>query len=202
MNSGASYYTITDSVQAKLEIKGSRFLALAYPVSSAAEVKTLLEKLNREYSDAAHLCYAYCIGTGSNQLRKAFDAGEPNFSAGQPILNAILSQTLADVLVVVVRWFGGTKLGKANLAKAYRQAAELALKKAEKVERPVTEKITLRFDSDKFNLVNSLLQRYKAELVEKNFNTRCRIMARVPLSNLPAVKERLLEVTAGKIKFE
>src|SRR4030065_375081 len=109
MNSSASYCTITNSAQAKLEIKGSRFLALAYPVSSAAEVKTLLEKLNREYSDAAHLCYAYCIGTGSNQLRKAFDAGEPNFTAGQPILNAILSLELTDVLAVVVRGFGGNK---------------------------------------------------------------------------------------------
>jgi len=202
MSKSRSFRTIAGSVQNGIEIKGSHFLALARPVSSEAEVKSYLDNISRKFSDATHICYAYRIGTGSEEVSRAFDASEPNFTAGKPILNAILSQELTNVVVAVVRWFGGTKLGKANLAKAYREAAEGALRKAEKVEKFITRKVVLQFEPDKFNLVLSLLSKYKSELLSKSFNTNCRIVALVPQTNLSALKERLKEVTAGKIIWE
>ncbi len=202
MSKSGSFRTIAASVQNGIEIKGSRFLALAWPVSSEEEVKSYLDNISKRFSDATHLCHAYRIGTGSEEVTRAFDAGEPNFTAGKPILNAILSQELTNVLVAVVRWFGGTKLGKANLAKAYRQAADGALRKAEKVEKFVTRKVVLHFEPDKFNSVQSLLLKYKSELLSKSFNANCRIVALVPQDNLSTLKERLKEVTAGKIIWE
>lgn len=177
-------------------------MALAWPVSTEAEAKSHWDGLSKKFSDATHICYAYRIGTGSEETSRTFDAGEPNFTAGKPILNAITSQELTNTLVAVVRWFGGTKLGKANLAKAYRMAAEGALRQADKIEKFITQKIVLQFEPDKFNLVQSLLQKYKAELLSKSFNTNCRIVALVPQTNLSTLKERLKEITAGKVVWE
>ncbi len=202
MSKSGTFCTISALVQNRIEVKGSRFLALAWPVSSQAEVKSYLDSLSKNFSDATHICYAYRIGTGSEESSRTFDAGEPNFTAGKPILNAIISQELTNSLVAVVRWFGGTKLGKANLAKTYRMAAEGALRQADKIKKFITQKIVLQFESDKFNLVQSLLLKYKAELISKNFNTNCRIEALVPQTNLSALKERLKEVTAGKVIWE
>src|SRR4030067_2494354 len=165
MSTSGSFRTIVGSVQNGIEIKGSRFLVLAWPVSSEEEVQSYLDNLSKKFSDATHICYAYRIGTGSEEMSRAFDAGEPNFTAGKPILNAIVSQEITNTLVAVVRWFGGIKLGKANLAKAYRQAAEGALRKAEKVEKFITRKVVLQFEPEKFNSVHSLLLKYKAELL-------------------------------------
>jgi len=202
MSESGSFHTLAALVQNGIEIKSSRFLALAWPVSSEGEVQSYLDSLSKKFSDATHICYACRIGTGSEEVTRTFDAGEPNFTAGKPILNAILSQELTDVIVAVVRWFGGTKLGKANLAKAYRQAAEGALQKAEKIEKFITQKVVLRFEPDKFNLVQSLLLKYKSELLSKSFNTNCRIVALVPQTKLSTLKERLKEVIAGKIIWE
>lgn len=202
MSKSGTFCTISAPAQNGIEIKGSRFLVLAWPVDSEAEVKSYLDNISKKFSDATHICYAYRIGTGSEEVTRAFDAGEPNFTAGKPIMNAIISQELTNILVAVVRWFGGTKLGKANLAKAYRMAAEGALRQAEKIEKFITRKVVLQFDLDKFNLVQSLLLKYKAELLSKNFNTSCRITALVPQINLSPLKERLKEVTAGKITWE
>jgi uncharacterized YigZ family protein len=202
MKDSDSYWTISALAQAKIESKGSRFLALARPVSSEAEIKIYLKQLQKEFSAATHLCYAYRLGVGNDELSKAFDAGEPNFTAGKPILNAIVSHRLANIMVAVVRWFGGTKLGKANLARAYRQAAEEALKRAEKIEKLITAQLVFRCQPERFDLIQTLLLKYKAEILNKNFNSNCQIVAAVPRMNLAVVKERLTELTSGQIAFE
>ncbi len=202
MKNADSFWTISDSVQAKIESKGSRFLALARPVNSEAEIKAWLKELQKEFSDATHLCYAYRLGAGQNEISRAFNAGEPNFTAGKPILNAILSQNLTNIIVAVARWFGGTRLGKANLARVYRQATEEALKRAERIERPITARIVFQCQPEKFNSIQALLLKYKSEILNKSFNSNCKIVAAVPRINLAVVKERLTELTSGQIEFE
>jgi putative IMPACT (imprinted ancient) family translation regulator len=139
---------------------------------------------------------------GPSKSTKTFDAGEPNFTAGKPILNAILSEGLTNVLVVVARWFGGTKLGKGNLAKAYREAAYKVLSETEKIEKFITREVEFQFEVDKFNLVQSILRKFKAEIVEKRFERECKIRARVPEVKFSLWKEKLVEATSGKIKFK
>ena len=202
MSSAGVYHTLRSASKSQIEIKGSRFLALAFPVTSESEIKTILQSLQKENYDATHICYAYRTGVGKSEKSKAFDAGEPNFTAGKPILNAILSQDLADVLVAVVRWFGGTKLGKGNLAKAYREAAQRVLSLSEKIEKFVTQEMEFEIEVDKFNSVQSILNKFKVEIVEKRFDKECKIRARVPQVNLSHLKEKLVEATSGKIKFK
>lgn len=197
-----SFWTIAALTRAKIESKGSRFLAVVRPVDSEVEIKTWLQELQKEFSDATHLCFAYRLGAGQNEISRAFDAGEPNFTAGQPILNAIVSNKLTNIVVAVVRWFGGTKLGKSNLARVYRQAAEEALKRAEKIEKLITEQIIFLCQPEKFNSIQSLLLKNKAKILDQDFNSNCRVIASVPRANLNRVKERLIELTSGQIEFE
>src|SRR5690242_5641679 len=121
-----SYQTIEKSSDSIYKEKGSRFLAFARPVSSESDVKKVLESLRKEYFDARHHCFAWILGP-EKKLFRAFDDGEPNHSAGDPILGQIRSRNLTNVLVVVVRYFGGTKLGVGGLISAYKTAASDAL---------------------------------------------------------------------------
>ena len=120
------FHTIKDSAEGLYKEKGSKFLAFAFPVTTEDEIKDCQEKIRKKYFDARHHCYAWILGADKSQLR-ANDDGEPNHSAGDPILGQIRSRDLTDVLVVVVRYFGGTKLGVSGLIQAYRAAAEDAL---------------------------------------------------------------------------
>ena len=170
-------------------------------MKSEGQAKEELKLLKKKFSDATHICYAFRLGSGQKESVKTFDAREPNLTAGKPILNAILAEDLTDILVAVVRWFGGTKLGKAKLAKTYRRAAEQALQKAERVERLIQEKLSFQIENVNFNLADSILRKYKAELVSKSFDTACQIEALVSEIVLPELKQRLLEALSGKIKF-
>lgn len=202
MNRPGFYHTISNAAESRLEIKGSRFQALAFPLNSEEEVKNRLQSLQKKFSQATHICYAYRLGFQRNELTKTYDAGEPNFTAGKPILNAIVSQDLTNILVVVVRWFGGIKLGKANLARAYRKAAEKALQSAERLQKFITERLSFQIEMEKYKLVHAILIKHKAELQSKYFNNNCQVVALVPQVNLPGLKERLIEATSGKIKFK
>lgn len=202
MNRPGLYHTISGTAESRSEIKGSRFQALAFPVNSEEEVKDKLESLQKKFSRATHICYACRLGFQRSELVKTHDAGEPNFTAGKSILNAIVSQDLTDVLVVVVRWFGGIKLGKANLARAYRRAAEKALQSAERLQKFITEELSFQIEVEKYELVHTILIKHKAEMLSKNFSNNCQVVALVPQVNLPSLKERLIEVTSGKIEFK
>src|SRR6186713_1623645 len=129
-----SFFTITSASQGIYKEKGSKFLSFAYPVQSESDIKEHIAFLKSEYFDARHHCYAWMLGPERNHFR-AFDDGEPNHSAGDPILGQIRSKNLTNVLVVVVRYFGGTKLGVGGLISAYKIAAEEALSKAVIIEK-------------------------------------------------------------------
>ena len=159
-----SYQTIEAPSEGFYKEKGSKFIALAYPVESAEQCKEILDKLKKEHHGARHYCYAYRIHPASEQVRSN-DDGEPPGTAGKPILNQIYSFDLFNIFVVVIRYFGGTKLGVSGLINAYKTAAREALTHAVIITKEPVEEIELRFD---YALMNSVMRILKHENVQVN----------------------------------
>lgn len=176
-----SYRSISDVSEGLYKDKGSRFIACAYPVSAESEVKPLVDALKKEHHSARHHCFAYRIGCEGSVWR-ANDDGEPSGSAGKPILGAIDSAGLSDVLVVVVRYFGGILLGVPGLIRAYRQAAANALDKASVVERTATRRFVLEFDYLNMNEVQTFLKTSDVQVLESKYDLRCEVSVAVRLS--------------------
>jgi uncharacterized YigZ family protein len=149
------YLTVAKDSEGFYKEKGSKFLAFAYPVSNEEEIKEKLEALRKQFYDARHFCYGYIFGLAAEHYR-ANDDGEPNHSAGDPILGQIKSNELTNTLVVVVRYFGGTKLGVGGLITAYKTAAAEALAQNEIIEKPITKSFTLMFPYEEMNEVQRL----------------------------------------------
>lgn len=163
------YHSIEKPVGAEVKEKGSKFLAFAFPVTDELEVKETLQKLKEEYWDASHHCYAYMIGPNYDNYR-ANDAGEPSHSAGDPILSQIRSFNLTDILVVVVRYFGGTKLGVSGLVSAYKASAKEALMEATIIEKFVMANYDLKFSPENTSLVMKSIKNADAEIVKQDFD--------------------------------
>ncbi len=174
MTDGDTYRTLSAPAEGAYREKGSRFLAFAAPVRTEGEVKELLDKLKKEYYDARHHCYAYVLGPAGTQYR-ANDAGEPNHSAGDPILGQIRSRGLTEVIVVVVRYFGGTKLGVSGLIHAYRTAAAEALDAAPVVEKMVRVGLSLHFSYPATNAVMKVVKEYDLDVTRQTFLTDCQL---------------------------
>jgi uncharacterized YigZ family protein len=157
-----TYKTITTKSEGLFKDKGSRFIGLAFPVKSEAEVKEILAEIKKKYYDATHHCYAYYMGhIGSPSIRMN-DDGEPSGTAGKPIYGQILSFGLKNVLVVVIRYFGGTKLGVSGLINAYKETAKITLNNAEIEERKIKDIYTVEFE---YPLMNSVMQVLKNEAI-------------------------------------
>lgn len=169
---------------------GSKFLAFAYPVETEEEAKAIVADLKKEYFDARHHCYAYRLGREGGQWR-ANDDGEPSSTAGKPILGQLLSNGLSDILIVVVRYFGGTKLGVPGLIKAYRSAAQDAISNSLIVEKISTELLTVEFDYLQMNDVMKVFKDLNISPLEQHFDLSCRIVARVRLSQLDEFRAHL-----------
>ena len=178
----SSYKTITQPSEALFKEKGSKFFAFAYPVENAAQTKPLIENLRKTHHSARHVCWAYKLGYDGSQYR-ANDDGEPSNTAGKPILGQIDSFALTNILVCVVRYFGGTLLGVGGLIQAYKEAAREALVIAEIVEKPIKYSVTLRFDYAMQVTVNQLLKQHNAHTVSQKFEIDCEFECAVPIAN-------------------
>lgn len=146
----------------------SKFLAFALPVRSAEEALALVAEFQKEYFDARHVCWAYRLGAEGEEYRSN-DNGEPSGTAGKPILGQIVSADLSDVLVVVVRYFGGVKLGTSGLIVAYRTAAAEALANADIIERTVDRKLTLTFSYEQMNLVMRVVKEFSPQILSQEY---------------------------------
>jgi len=166
------FQTIVSSTEGFYKEKGSKFLAFAYHVKSEGEIKARLDDLRKQYYDARHHCYAYIIGLKIQSYR-ANDDGEPNHSAGDPILGQIRSKELTNCLVVVVRYFGGTKLGVGGLINAYKTAAEDALAKAKTEVVYSQTKFRLKFDYDQTSEVERALSEFMIDYEDKIYTSDC-----------------------------
>jgi uncharacterized YigZ family protein len=182
-----TYTTIQQPTTGVYKEKGSKFLGFAYPVNSETEIKQKIEQLKKEYFDARHHCFAWMLGPEKKHFR-AFDDGEPNHSAGDPILGQIRSKGVTNVLVVVVRYFGGVKLGVGGLIGAYKAATEDALAKATFIEKNVTEEVILSFDYLLTADVMRMIKELDLKIIEQKFDEGCSIQLNIPSQQ----KENLL----------
>jgi len=185
-----SYFTIQASAEGLYKDTGSKFFSFAFPVNDEEEVKQHLVNLRKKYFDATHHCYAYVLGADGSKFR-ANDDGEPNHSAGDPILGQLRSRNLTNTLVVVVRYFGGTKLGVSGLIHAYRESAALALNQCTIVEKDVTEKILLLYDYAATPEVMRLLKDFGMTIEEQEFQDRCSLLGSVPKKVFPELIEKI-----------
>jgi uncharacterized YigZ family protein len=179
--------------------KGSKFLSFAYPISAEEKIKPILADLRKKYYDARHHCYAYILGNDQEVFR-ANDDGEPNHSAGDPILGQIRSHGLTNVLIVVVRYFGGTKLGVGGLIKAYKKAAGEALDNNEVIEGVLTSEISFTFDYNHTNEVMRIIAMYDMEIINQSFQSVCEISLRCQKSRLKEAQYLFEEIPSFTVK--
>ena len=193
-----TYRTIRDLSEGYYTEKRSRFLSFALPVRSPDEVKTQVDAYRKKYYDARHVCWAYMLGPDRTTFR-ANDDGEPSSTAGKPILGQINSNNLTDILIIVVRYFGGIELGTSGLIVAYRTAAAEAIAAARIEERTIDETITITFEYPHLNSVMRIVKEDKPDVLAQSFELTCEMTLRIRQSRMDALKSRLLKVDSLRI---
>lgn len=193
------YKTPEGTTTAEFKDRGSKFLAYAYPVSSAEDVKTKLQVLKKEHPKAVHHCYAYRLGIDGLQYR-ANDDGEPSGSAGKPILGQIDSAGITNVLVVVVRYFGGTLLGVPGLINAYKTATQDALQQAVLIEKWIEQHVEIQFDYPVMGEVMYLLRQCEATVYKQDLQLFCVVHAGIPKPHADAYIAKLSEIRGVEVK--
>ena len=194
------YFTIDKSVESIYKEKGSKFLSFLYPVSSVDEVKEYLTQLKKKYYDATHHCYAYIIGYDKETFRMN-DDGEPSSTAGKPIYGQLQSNDLTNVLLVVVRYFGGTKLGVSGLIKAYKESSAECIALAQIVEKQVKNKYNIYFAYEDMNVVMNILKQNNAEQKNQVFDLNCQIEVLIDKRNTSKFEASIPPVSTIRIEF-
>lgn len=187
------YHTIAFASEGIYKEKGSRFLSFAYPVRTEEEIRVLVSALKEKYYDARHHCYAWRLGAAGEFFR-ANDDGEPSSTAGKPILGQLLSNQLTNVLIVVVRYFGGIKLGVSGLINAYREAAADAIVHAEIIEKTVDEQFRICFPYLVMNDVMKVLKEENPEVLERSFEMECEMLLSIRKKNVDVLRKRLEQI--------
>lgn len=177
-----TFYTIKSVAEGNYKEKGSKFLAFAYPVKNLDEVKQILEQKRKDFYDARHICYAYMLGAERTDFR-ANDDGEPSSTAGKPILGQINAANLTDVLIIVVRYFGGILLGTGGLTVAYKTAAAEAIAHAEIVCKQVTKTLRISFTYEQTNLAMRLIKELQVDIAERNFDAQLTHLTLTPVQS-------------------
>ena len=188
-----SYKTIKDIAEGQYSEKRSKFLAFALPVSSVDEVKAIVAEYQKKYYDARHVCYAYMLGAERLEFR-ANDNGEPSGTAGKPILGQINSNELTNILIIVVRYFGGVKLGTSGLIVAYRLAAAEAIANAEVIEKTVDVDVTFTFEYPFMNDVMRIVKEEEPQIVSQSYDNDCVMTLRIRKGLMDKLKARLAKV--------
>lgn len=194
----ADYVTITAPAEAQYTDKRSKFLAFALPVSAAAEAKSAVADFQRRFYDARHVCWAYMLGSARTEFLSN-DNGEPSGTAGKPILGQINSLGLTNVLVVVVRYFGGIKLGTSGLIVAYRTAARMALEAAETVERHDMARVSFRFPYAAMNDAMKLTRDFEVTIVERVFDNTCSMTLEIDADTAPRLCDRIDKIDGATL---
>lgn len=193
------YYTIAGAGSSRYTEKMSRFLSFAIPVADADEARSIVKRYQNEYHDARHVCWAYMLGPERKEWQLN-DNGEPSGTAGKPILGQINSLELTDVLVVVVRYFGGIKLGTSGLIAAYREAARLALEDAGRRECRQMERLALEFGYETADRVMRVIKHPEVSILSKSFDNLCHAEVEYPLDLADEMRGRLSKVEGIRIE--
>lgn len=193
-----TYKTIAAPAESVYTEKRSKFIAIALPVRTLAEIKAYLDEYQKKYYDARHVCYAYMLGAERKEFR-ANDNGEPSGTAGKPILGQINSNELTDILVIVVRYFGGIKLGTSGLIVAYKTAAAQALSEAQIIEKTVDEQVTVVFEYPFMNDIMRIVKEESPEILNQSYDMDCVMTLRIRKSQMPRLRMRLEKVETARI---
>ena len=196
-----TYKTIESPAEGYITEKKSKFISFIFPVKTAEEVKEIVDEHRKKYYDARHVCWAYMLGSGREEYRSN-DDGEPSGTAGRPILGQINSCELTNVLILVIRYFGGTLLGTSGLIKAYREAAEDAIKNAEIVEKTIDETFFIHFEYLLLNDVMRILKQFENVSWEQDFNESCTIKLNIRKSEFQRLHDNLSQIYGVKIEKE
>ena len=184
------YKTISGPAEGTYTERRSRFLAFAFPIQTEDEFKEHLDEFKKEYYNARHICYAYMLGHEREDFR-ANDDGEPSGTAGRPILGQINSNELTDILIIVVRFYGGIKLGTGGLIVAYRTAAAAAIEEAKIIKKTVDKELFITFEYPCMNDVMRIVKEEEPDVIEQNFEMDCSMRLRIRVSKMERLKKRL-----------
>jgi uncharacterized YigZ family protein len=195
-----TYQTISENAEAIFRDKGSKFIALAYPVQTEQQVKDILFGLKKAYHTANHHCYAYRLGADKLNVRSN-DDGEPSNTAGKPILGQIQSNDLTDILIVVVRYFGGTLLGVSGLIHAYKTSAAEVIRASSIVEKQILFSYTISFSFEQMNDVMKILKQSDAKITAQEFDTQCEISFNIRKANSEACEEKLKKTEGLTLQY-
>lgn len=188
-----TYRTLSDCSEGIFKEKGSKFIAYAAPCFSEQESKELLEEWRKKHHQARHLCYAYRLGLDKKTYRTN-DDGEPNNSAGIPIFGQIQSYDLTNVLIGVIRYFGGTKLGVGGLIQAYKTAAKEAIEAGSIIENQVQHHLELHFNYDQIPVVMQLIKQLQLTLISQHFELNCELKLVVPFHHFDSFESQLKQL--------
>ena len=192
--------TLSSKSEGRYNEKGSTFSALAIPVSDVAEVKTNLHQLKKQFPDASHICYGYRVKENDRLDEFATDAGEPKGSSGVPILNVLKRKHLVNVVIFVIRYFGGSKLGIPGLINAYGTAAEKTIKNAKVKKWVQLERISFVYNYDLQNKVDSVLQKFKVKIINTNFGASIQVELEIEVEKNEELSKELKDVSNGTIR--
>ena len=183
-----------------LKEKGSKFIGFAFPVNNVKDLKNALEKIREEHPKATHHCYAFRLGMNGENYR-ANDDGEPSGSAGLPIYNQLLANNLTNILLIVVRYYGGTKLGVSGLVKTYKESAKLTLDEAEIITKELESDLEIEFDFHQQNIIFTLLNKFDGKIQDFLTDEKCKIIAQIKTSQKENISEQLSEMQNISFKF-
>lgn len=195
-----TYLTIEDRAEGVYKEKGSKFISLAFPVTTQEEIREIVKDIKKEYFDARHHCYAYILGHDKSVFRTN-DDGEPSSTAGKPIYGQLLSKDLTNILVVVVRYFGGTKLGVSGLIQAYKQATIDVLNNSKIIEKTVDEVYSVSFDYSLMNDVMKVMKEYDLHQQNHKFENDCYLEFRIRKRDSKVVVDNLKFIDNVLVEF-
>lgn len=195
------YKTIAEPVEVTSRERGSRFLSYAYPVTNEEQIKAHLDELRKQYYDATHHCYAWRLGPRGERSR-ANDDGEPSGTAGKPILGQMLSHELTDILIVVVRYFGGTKLGVPGLIAAYKEGAQAAIEAARVIEKTVDVRLEVKFSYLSMNGVMKAVKELEPRIETQEFDNLCRMVLVIRQGKAEHLISMLRNVDGAEVEVE
>ncbi len=196
------YKTIEKPIEnTLLKEKGSKFIGFAFPVNNEAELKKALDKIKTEHPKATHHCYAFRIGLNGENYR-ANDDGEPSGSAGLPIYNQLLANDITNVLVIVVRYYGGTKLGVSGLVKAYKESAKITLEEAHIITKELETEIEIKFNFNQQNTIFTLLSKFDAKVLNFDANENCVLTASLKIAQKENISDKLSEMQYISFEFK
>ena len=202
MESADSFLTIRTGSHTEIKIKGSKFIGQAMSCINEAEADRILGQVRKKYHDATHHCFGYRVGSGNECKFRYSDAGEPSGTAGKPIFDQIEGRNLTDLIVIVTRYFGGTKLGTGGLAHAYSDSAALTIEKAGIIEKYITGSIPMKLTFPDYNSVERLIHQFKGNIVNSEFSDTVQLVVEMRLSLIDRFKIEAIELTSGRIEFE